>query len=84
MHFSDGLRFNAGFSDQSFKPGDLCQVSGRALFETLDSCCYSKAGSWGEAGSAVDKLLVRCLELKDNDFVILFQVLRMASEIWKS
>lgn len=84
MHFSDGLRFNAEFWDQSFKLGDLCQVSGRALFETLGSCCYSRAGSWGEAGSDIDKLLLRCLELKDNDFVILFRVLRMTSEIWKS
>ena len=84
MHFSDGLRFNAEFWDQSFKLGDLCQVSGRALFETLGSCCYSRAGSWGEAGSDIDKLLLRCLELKDNDFVILFRVLRMTSEISKS
>lgn len=42
------------------------------------------ASSWGEAGSDIDKLLLRSLELKGSAFIILFQVPRLTSEIWKS
>lgn len=72
-----------GISNLNLGIFDLCWFSGRALSEILGSC-YSKASSWDEADSDIDKLLLRCLELKDSAFVIFFQVPRLTSEIWKS